>query len=211
MLTLDHLTIVAPTLREGVHHVRECLDIDVPFGTRHLYMGTHNHRLQLGGGVYLEIVARDPEGVDPGRPRWFGVDYPQQLRADWDEGRRLRGWVAATKDIENLVRQRPEFGEVVSLPFDTPEFAFGVPADGSLPEGGALPSLIDHRNDPTKMSDIPNLGARLVAFTLQHPSPEQLQATYRELQIDRPPSVEPGPGLRYEAAIETPTGLRLLT
>ena len=67
MLALDHLTIVAPTLAEGVAHVRRCIDIDVPFGQRHDYMGSHNHLLQLGNSVYLEIVALDPGRAPPGR------------------------------------------------------------------------------------------------------------------------------------------------
>ena len=207
MLALDHLTIIAPTLCEGVGHIQERLDLDIPFGTRHEYMGTHNHRLQLGNGIYLEIIARDPDGNDPGRARWFGVDNPAQIREDWEQGRRLRGWVAATRSIENLVAHHPEFGEVVALPFTDPVFAFAIPVDGSLPQGGALPSLIDHRDDPTAMSEIPELGARLVSLTLQHPEPESIEAIYRELAIDRPPVVRFGPSLRYEAVIETPKGL----
>lgn len=210
MLALDHLTVIAPTLSEGVAHVRDCLGIEVPFGTRHEYMGTHNHRLQLGNGIYLEIVARDPDGVDPGRARWFGVDDPAQVREDWKHGRRLRGWVAATRSIKNLVAERPEFGEVVPLPFEDPEFAFAIPIDGSLPQDGALPSLINHWDDPTKMSDIPELGARLISLTLQHPTPEGVEAIYDELKIDRPPAVRFGPSLRYEAIIETSNGQRIL-
>ncbi len=86
MLRLDHLTVIAPTLAEGAAHARDCLDLDVPFGTRHFYMGTHNHRLQLGGNVYLEIVALDPDGTAPARARWFGLDNQEQVRAD------LGGW-----------------------------------------------------------------------------------------------------------------------
>jgi hypothetical protein len=74
MLELDHLTVVAPTLAEGVEHVRNCLDLDIPFGQRHAYMGTYNHLLQLGDTVYLEIVALDPAADAPNRRRWFGLD-----------------------------------------------------------------------------------------------------------------------------------------
>ena len=210
MLTLDHLTVIAPTLSEGVGHVRECLGLDVPFGTRHEYMGTHNHRLQLGKGVYLEIIARDPGRANPGRPRWFGLDDQAQVCKDWEQGLRLRGWVAATHSIERFVAIRPEFGEVVPLPFNNPEFAFAIPAGGFLPQDGVLPSLIDHRNDPTKMSEIPELGAQLVSFALKHPEPEPIKATYRELDIDRPPEVRSGTSFRYEAVIETPDGSRIL-
>ncbi|SFR98564.1 VOC family protein [Yoonia litorea] len=210
MLSLDHLTVIAPTLTEGVKHVRECLGIEVPFGTRHYYMGTHNHRLQLGENVYLEIVALDPGGVDPGRARWFGVDDPKQIRYDWQQGRRLRGWVAAIDGIEDFVHQHPVFGEVVPLPFSEPEFAFAIPTNGSLPSGGILPSLIDHRGDPTRMSDIPDLGARLISFRLQHPEPEKIQSIYDALKIDRPPAIQTGTVLRYVVEIQTPSGLHTL-
>lgn len=210
MLTLDHLTVIAPTLTEGVRHVSECLELEVPFGTRHYYMGTHNHRLQLGENVYLEIVALDPDGVDPGRARWFGVDDPGQVRSDWEQGLRLRGWVAATATINSIVRQHPEFGDVVPLPFDKPEFSFAIPADGSLPSGGILPSLIDHRGNPTKMSDVPDLGARLISFYLQHPKPEEIIATYDALKIDRPPKIQIGARFLYEAEIQTLNGVHTL-
>ena len=210
MLSLDHLTVIAPTLTEGVEHVSDCLGIEVPFGTRHHYMGTHNHRLQVGENVYLEIVALDPGGVDPGRARWFGVDDSRQVRSDWEQKRRLRGWVAAVVGIEGFVGRRPEFGEVVQLPFDDPEFAFAIPADGSLPLGGVLPSLIDHRDDPTRMSDIPDLGARLISFSLQHREQEKIRTIYGGLKIDRPPEIRTGAVFRYEAEIETPDGLRTL-
>nr|WP_298690397.1 VOC family protein [uncultured Dongia sp.] len=212
MLKLDHLTVIAPTLIEGALHVRHCLDLDVPFGTRHDYMGTHNHRLQLGNNVYLEIVALDPDGADPGRPRWFGLDNQEKVRSDWNEGRRLRGWVASTDAIDFVIStRRAIFGDRVSLPTANPTFYFAIPADGSLPHDGAAPSLIDHRGDPTSMASIPDLGARLRSLTLEHPDPAVIQALYHELCIDRPPAIITGRTVRYRAQIETPTGLKELT
>ena len=212
MLKLDHITVIAPTLAEGVAHVRACLDLDVPFGTRHGYMGTHNHRLQLGNNVYLEIVALDPDGITPGRARWFGLDNQDKIRSDWEEGRRLRGWVAATKSIDSVVSAHGAiFGEKVLLPTADPTFAFAIPADGSLPLDGAAPSIIDHQGDPTSMAEIPDLGARLVSMRMEHPDPAFVEALYRELSIDRPPAIIQGAGVRYRAQIETPTGLKELT
>ncbi len=212
MLRLDHLTLVAPTLAEGVAHVRRCLDLDVPFGTRHRYMGTHNHRLQLGDGVYLEIVALDPEGRPPKRPRWFGLDDEDGVRRNWEAGRRLRGCVAATVDIASTVAGRGDlFGEVVPLPPEDPVFAFSIPSDGSLPLDGAVPSLIDHRGDPTAMSEIPDLGARLLSLHLAHPAPDRIAGLYCDLSVDRPPRIVRGTGARWEARIETPAGPKTLT
>jgi hypothetical protein len=211
MLRLDHLTVIAPTLDEGVAHVRRCLDLDVPFGQRHGYMGTHNHLLQLGGSVYLEIVALAPDGVPPGRPRWFGLDDQRQVRADWDAGRRLRGWVARTDAIDAVLAGRAGiFGRKVSLPWSEPSFEFAIPDDGTLPLDGAAPSLIDRRGKPRSMAAMADLGARLRTFALEHPDPAAVSDLYRDLGIDRPPTVAPGRTLRYRAEIDTPGGVRNL-
>jgi hypothetical protein len=212
LLKLDHLTVIAPTLSEGVSHVRECLGLAVPFGSRHDYMGTHNHRLQLGNSVYLEIVAFDPQGIDPGRARWFGIDDQEQIRADWEEGRRLRGWVANTEMIDSVLSTHAiVFGDKVQLPAVAPTFYFTIPKDGALPLDGAAPSIIDHQGDSSYIATIPDLGARLLSLTLEHPDPASIDALYRDLSIDRPPKVIHGLKLRYRAAIETPSGTWDLT
>lgn len=212
MLYLDHLTVIAPDLAEGVAHVRACLDLDVPFGQRHVYMGSHNHLLQLGGSVYLEIVALDPDGRAPGRPRWFGLDNMRAVRAAWDDGRRLRGWVARVDGMDAVFAKHAAiFGTRVALPPENPVFDFAIPADGSLPLDGAAPSLIDRRGKPRSMATMADLGARLHSFSLEHPDPVALSGLYAGLAIDRPPLIRPGPVLRYRAMIETPAGLRELT
>jgi Glyoxalase-like domain len=211
MLKLDHLTMVAPTLAEGVAHVRTCLDLDVPFGQRHGYMGTYNHLLQLGDTVYLEIVALDPIADGPGRPRWFGLDDQKKVRADWEEGRRLRGWVARADDIDRVLSGRGDLlGAKVALPPAEPSFFFTIPDDGSLPLDGAVPSIIDRRGKPRSMASMADLGARLRSFTLAHPDPGSVSVLYRELEIDRPPVVVQGNAPRYRAQIETPSGLKEL-
>jgi hypothetical protein len=212
LLRLDHLTVIAPTLAEGVAHVRACLDLEVPFGQRHGYMGTYNHLLQLGGSVYLEIVALDPGGRDPGRSRWFGLDDQKSLRAAWDAGRRLRGWVARTGAMDAVLAGREAvFGRKVALPFVDPVFDFAIPDDGSLPGDGAFPSLIDRRGKPRSMATIADLGARLKALVLEHPEAEAVARLYGELAIDRPPEIVSGGCMRYRARIETGAGLKELT
>jgi hypothetical protein len=211
MLKLDHLTVIAPTLAEGVAHVRACLDLDVPFGQRHAYMGTHNHLLQLGGASYLEIVALDPQGDAPPRRRWFGLDDQRQVRADWDAGRRLRAWVARTDAIDSVIAGREHvFGRIVALPWAEPSFDFAIPDDGSLPLDGAAPSLIDRRGKPRAMATMADLGARLRSFSLEHPDAAAIAELYRELDIDDPPTIARGRELRYRAQIETPAGMKEL-
>lgn len=212
MLKLDHLTIIAPTLAEGVSHVRTCLDLDVPFGQRHGYMGTYNHLLQLGDTVYLEIVALDPDAEGPDHARWFGLDDQKAVRMDWEAGRRLRGWVARTDAIDAVLAGRESvFGKKVSLPWTDPSFDFAIPESGSLPLGGAAPSLIDRRGKPRSMATIADLGARLRSFSLEHPDADAISEFYRSLDLDRPPAIAQGKGLRYRARIQTPVGVKELS
>ena len=211
MLQLDHLTIIAPTLDEGVSHVRDCLGLDVPFGQKHSFMGTYNHLLQLGNSVYLEIVALDPAGTNPDRKRWFGLDNQEKVRSDWDAGLRLRGWVARTNSIDRVLEGRDEiFGQKVSLPENNPMFDFAIPDDGSLPLDGAAPSIIDRYGKPRSMNNISDLGARLKAFTLEHPDPGSIGALYEEVGIVHAPSIIEAKSLRYHAQIYTPDGLKTL-
>lgn len=211
MLMLDHLTVIAPTLSDGVAHVRACLDLDVPFGQRHGYMGTYNHLLQLGDMVYLEIIALDPDAQPPARARWFGLDNQEAVMADWDAGRRLRGWVARTDMMDTVLAGWENiFGRKIALPWTNSLFDFAIPDDGSLPLNGAFPSIIDRRGEARSMANVVDLGARLKSFLLQHPDATTLIKRYQTLDIDRPPVIVQCSDLRYRAQIETPAGTREL-
>lgn len=82
MLTFDHMAIVAPSIEDGIAHVRDCLGIVMPEGGRHREMATRNHLLRLGPAAFLEVIAADREAAHPGRPRWFGLDDGPRVRAD---------------------------------------------------------------------------------------------------------------------------------
>src|SRR5262249_10897061 len=99
----------------------------------------------------------------------------------------------------------------VALPMVDPSFDFAIPDDGSLPLDGAAPSIIDRRGKPRSMATIADRGARLRSFRLEHPDPAAVSTLYRELEIDRPPIVVQGVVLRYQAQIETPSGLKELS
>ena len=53
--------------------------------------------------------------------------------------------------------------------------------------------------------------AAMSGLLSEHPDVDGIAALYRELDIDRPPAIVPGPKPRYRARIETPAGVRELT
>jgi hypothetical protein len=209
VLSLDHITIIAPSLAEGVDHVRACLDIDVPFGTKHPDMGTHNHRLRLGATVYLEIIAVDPNAPRPSRPRWFGLDDIAAVRRHWQNGERLRAWVAMTSDIDAVLAVHGDLlGGKVRI---GKQLQFSVLPDGRLPRGGVAPSVIDRAGQSPPSVKMPDLGARLRELVVEHPTPAEVTALYGELGIANAPRVQEGPRLRYVATIETAQGPKTLS
>lgn len=211
MLELDHLTIIAPSLAEGVDHVRASLDIDIPFGGAHAEMGTHNHLLRLGDDVFLEVIAIDPAADAPRQARWFGLDDALSVLADWENGNRLRGWVARTNDIDTvLARHASVLGRKTRVSRGDRSWLFGVQPDGSLPANGVLPSVIDWEGHGSPAPMMAELGAKLATFSIEHPDPEAVQSQYRALCVRNPPVLRKSNQFRYRATVDTSTGLKEL-
>lgn len=211
MLTLDHLVIVAPDLAAGVAHVRDGLGVDMPEGGRHREMATRNHLLRLGPATFLEVIAVDAAAAPPGRPRWFGLDDSARVRADWEAGRRLRGWVARTGDLDGLLGRHPGlFGDALAVSRGALRWRFAVRRDGAWPEDGALPCPMTWGEGPHPAGAMPDLGCRLAGLTLTHPDPDRIAALYRTLRLADAPAVRAG-AFGYRAEIATPHGLRVLS
>lgn len=211
MLKLDHITIIAPSLDVGAAHVRDQLGIDMPGGGKHPLMGTHNLLLRLSNEIFLEVIAVDPNAGRPVRPRWFGLDDADAVRSAWDDGRRLRGWVAQTGDLDAvLARHGSMLGEKTRLSRGDRSWLFAVPPDGSLPVDGIAPSAMDWEERGSPASAMPDLGANLLSFQIEHPDPDQVTELYGRLGVVNPPEVRKGNKCRYRALIDTPVGVKEL-
>jgi hypothetical protein len=58
---------------------------------------------------------------------------------------------------------------------------------------------------------MPDLGARLKDFGIEHPDPDGVAALYQRLGVVNPPRIQRGAQLRYRATIATPTGEKTLS
>lgn len=211
MPKLDHLSVIAPSLEEGVAHIQACLGIDIPFGRKHAHMGTHNHLLRLGATTYLEVIAIDEGAPAHAGPRWFGLDNRAEVRAAWDAGKRLRGWVASTDHFDrHMAKHAASYGEKREFQGGTSSYFFSVPADGSLPLNGVAPSLIDRQGKGPSLPSEAELGCTLVSFSIEHPDAGEIAELYRTLDITGSPDVTRGEEFRYSATIRTPSGVRVL-
>jgi hypothetical protein len=209
MLKLDHLTIVAPSLEVGAAHVRDQLGINMPVGGKHPEMGTHNLVLRLSDEVFIEVIAVDPAANRPSHPRWFGLDDSEAVRLAWADGRRLRGWVAETDNLDAvLARHGTLLGQKTRVSRGERSWLFSVPPDGSLPVGGVAPSVVDREGRLGAISTLPKLGVNLLSFRVEHPDPDWVLALYKSLDVVNQPEVRKGAQFRYRATIDTPFGIK---
>lgn len=211
--TLDHLVVAAATLEAGVAHVEQMLGVTVPFGGKHPLMGTHNCLMKLGETCFLEIVAIDPEAVEPHRPRWFTLDNPD-IRAALTVQPRLHTWLCRVGDIAGAVAASPiSPGVIQEGRRGDLVWRITIPEDGAMPEGGLFPMLIQWPeslgpNGPAaRMVD---LGCSLEKLTITAPAPEKLKSALEAIGFDGPVEIGSGRPGGLVAHIMTPGGPREL-
>jgi hypothetical protein len=203
---LDHLVVTAPTLDAGAAWIAQRLGVAPGPGGRHPRMGTHNRVLRLGESAYLEVIAIDPEGEAPGRPRWFGLDEDIAGRAP-----RLAAWVACTDDLAALPAEVvASLGAVEAMTRGEREWLFTLPPTGRAPLDGVGPAVIEWRRPARGVAaDLPGAGLALARFEIRHPEPARVHALLASLGLAGVAAVVAGaPALRAE--IDTPAGRRVL-
>lgn len=138
---LDHLVVAAASLAEGAAWLEARLGAAPQPGGRHETMGTHNRLLSLGPSCYLEVIAIDPDGRSPSRPRWFALDEPathERLAA----GPALWHWVERTDRLEDVAAASPEPVDLLAFSRGAYRWRMALTRDGRLPGGGRRPTFI---------------------------------------------------------------------
>lgn len=200
---LDHLVIAARTLEEGRAWLEGRLEVPLQPGGEHKCFGTHNALLSLGPDAYLEVIAVNPQAPAPPRPRWFGLDTPG-LRERLEDGPGLIHWVTRVGTLAGL--DLAPFGEALPLSRGENRWTLTVPPDGSLPDGGVRPSLIEWHTPPPP-TRLPDAGVRLLRLTLGTPDPDALRALLNTLRFEGEVEVREAPQAELSALLETPQGL----
>lgn len=175
-------------------------------GGRHIRWGTHNALLSLGDGVYLELIAPDPEREAGVEPRVFGVHEAGEPR--------LVAWAARVDSLEHCVshafsgglslgrviagsRSRPD-GDVLSWRLTDPQVVI---------EDGVVPFLIEWGASRHPSADAAPAG-RLLSLRADHPYPDRVSHALSALMLEMHVSAAEKPALI--ATLDTPRGMVLL-
>ncbi len=202
--TFDHLVVAAATLEQGEDHLESLLGVRPQRGGRHVAMGTHNSVLRIGPQTYIEVIAIDPDGVAPARPRWFALDT---MREALSEAPRLIHWVARTDDIDAARRACPiDLGAAHPMERSSFRWQITIPADGHLPGGGILPTLIQWADERHPTDTMPESGIRMAALASAHPEPGVMHAALAALSLGDTLKVTFAVTPRLAALVQTPGG-----
>ncbi len=207
---LDHLVIGATTLQQGVDYVHDTLGIDMPFGGIHHSMGTHNHLVRLGGEVFLEIIAINPQGSPPASPRWYGLDDPL-VRQQIAREPTLLTWVINTDHLHDLIgKATVPSGTPQQVVRDNLSWYFAIPEDGRLLGAGMLPYLIQWQTPHHPSRDMAERQCQLQRLEVHHPMPQWLTQSLQAIDADSHVEVVPLAAdgtAKLVAIIETPKGV----
>lgn len=204
--TLDHLVVAATTLADGIDYVATLTGVAPQPGGKHVAMGTHNAVLRLGARVYLEIIAIDPDGAKPARPRWFDLD-DIALQAELAERPRLIHWVARTTDIDRVAAACPTpLGPVHAMSRGDYRWRITIPDNGARPGEGIVPTLIQwdvpgHPADGLAKSDV-----SLAGLAASHPEPGRIRSALSALGLEGTMAVTYDREIRLAGMLRSPRG-----
>ncbi|MCS6763114.1 MAG: VOC family protein [Candidatus Protistobacter heckmanni] len=215
---IDHLVVLAADLESGCAYIEQSLGAAPLPGGKHPLMGTHNAVLRLQRGVYLEVLAIDPEAEAPGHPRWFGLDEPH-VRERLAAGLYLAHWALRLErphDIDRLAAQYPQkLPKALSLARGELRWRMCPRQPGATSPVILQPSLIQWLNQTHPGASLPDAGlamARLTGFVpVGSGKAEELGETLRWLGAEGQIAVqETLVETELVAEIETQAGVRAL-
>lgn len=210
----DHIVIGASTLKLGADYVEHILGVQVPNGGDHIMMGTHNKVMTLGDGVYLEIIAVNPELAPPERPRWFGLDDPNVI-SSLEKSPRLITWAINTYDLAALTRESTiAVGDIQQAERGELRWRVALPDDGRLSAAGFFPLCIEWLVDFHPSERMPDLNCRLQKLEIHHRRARWLQQCLASIGADRLVSInecDDSETALLTATIQTPTGSHILS
>ncbi len=204
---IDHFAIGCSSLAAGVASLKNSLGVEVPQGSKHDMMSTHNCVMQSGNESFLELIAVDPDAPAPGRSRWFTLDDPKTTTRLAERPRALC-WVVNTDNLDEVVNASPvDLGEIVTFVRGDRSWRLTVPADGHLPENALLPAFIEWSPGPHPSSGQQDLGVILKRVILTHPNPDSLIASLSKLKVDHLAEVIQGAQTSISFELASPNGI----
>ncbi|PIE13897.1 MAG: polyphosphate kinase [Rhodobacterales bacterium] len=202
MLALDHIAVACGSLDEGRRHVESALGVSLEAGGQHARFGSHNLLLGLADGIYLEVIAIDPDAPAPKGARWFALDR-------FTGGPRVTNWICRTDGMAKTLDRFPyDMGPVERLRRGDLEWDMAA-ANGELPYDQGAPAIIDWGKTPHPSSRLAQSGLRLEKLEIFRPAADRLARDMAPFFDDPRVVFQPGEN-RMRATFSGPDGPKVL-
>jgi Glyoxalase-like domain len=205
-MQIDHVTVGATDLEAGARFLKSKLNIDIPAGGKHPLMSTHNRVVRTGEGLFLELIAIDPDAPPPSRPRWFSLDEPaQSARLAKCPG--PIAWVVRTGELAAVQARSPvDLGPAMAMTRGDLSWKLTIPDSGVQPVSGLIPAFIEWDGEPHPSVKMAFLGPTLKTVVLRHPRPREIEEMLRTLGIAHLAEVEHASEASLAFSFELPGG-----
>jgi hypothetical protein len=192
MNQIDHVTLGASNLAQGINFVRGTLGIEMPRGGKHPEMGTHNCVMRTVEGQFIELLSIDPDAPAPSRKRWFGLDGVG-LRRRISHQPAPVGWVIRTGDLDAVVaRSSVDLDPVGEMSRGSLSWRLTVPVEGVTAFDGLAPHFIEWKGSVHPSAGMASSGIRLEQIVLTHPRAQALEEFFKTMEISHLARIEPG-------------------
>lgn len=198
MLDLDHILHAVPDLQKGIEDFEKLTGVRPVYGGNHPSLGTHNALVSLGGDVYFELIASDPNSSIPPENIIFGIGKIKSSQ--------IMTWAIRSTDISELGKKFRIAGienggrikeDGTHLKWKTAHFAeFGD-------QSGIIPFVIQWVSKPHPANVSPQ-GCKLLQFSAEHPYPNQFAKLFSELSFSF--SIIESQTCRFTLRMNTPKG-----
>ncbi|NRB53376.1 MAG: VOC family protein [Saprospiraceae bacterium] len=200
---IDHIVYAVPDLDQAIHDFQLKTGITPVFGGYHKNQGTKNALVNIGDGVYLELITIDHDNAAISSPRWMGVDLiteaqvtrwslkSDQLEPDSDA---LKAFDEQMGVIEGGQRKTAN-GDLLSWMMILPLAEPAVEIAPFVTSWGA-DSIHPTQNLPEVYP--------LLDILFYHPDPDSLSTLWRQLGLSYP--IHPAAVAQIKIILDCPNG-----
>lgn len=177
---IDHIVYCVPNLPQAIDDLEEQLGVRPAFGGYHTTKGTKNALLNLGEGIYLEILAPDEDNTEVKGPRWMGIDFLKEAG--------VTRWALKSEDLKQdsavLKRYKPKHGEISGGTRKTTSgklLTWEMILPLAEPAVDLAPFMVDWRKSELHPTDNLALECELLSVEFTDPAPDSVANLFKDL------------------------------
>ncbi len=201
---IDHIVLTVSDLQNTMNLFQNTYGIQTQHGGQHKEFGTHNALVNLGNGVYLEILAPDPNNEAFAGKRWMGADLSQNPV--------VSRWALKSSDLENdqsiLSKFNKKYGDIIE--------GSRQKTDGNMlrwkmikplpsPLVDIVPFMVDWTDSDSHPTDSLPVACQLHSIEFGHPEKEKYQQLFEELNVEH--KVEVATDVHIRIRLQTDKGI----